>query len=306
MLRKIYLQLFADGAGAAPASEGSGTATEASVNGAPLAAQKEDLSKVIYGKADPKQGIQEESTSLPEDKAKKFEQMIKKDGEFHEEFTKRTQDIINKRFKESKQMEDTLKSHQGIFDILAEKYKVDASDPEAIINALNADDSLWEQEAYEMGIPVETYKRMKQLERENANLLEARRQREEQAMVNDSFARWARESEEFKSRYGIDFDFETECQNPDFVRMLGNGISVESAYKALHIDEMLNGAMAVTAKNVEAAVVNSITARAGRPSENGFESSNNSTIFKNNVSEFTNEDMDEIIRRAERGERVVL
>lgn len=91
-------------------------------------------------------------------------------------------------------------------------------------------------------------------------------QQEARQQGEKTYQEWMQQAEDLKERYGIsDFSFEEETQNPDFCKMLQNGVSVEAAYKAVHFDEMLGGAMAATAKNVSSQVAKNIQARASRP-----------------------------------------
>ncbi len=309
MKNLINLQLFADGgAGDGGASGGEGAAT-AGVNGAPTAAQGgEDLSKVSYGISI----NSEKGTANPtntdtapvstEDKSKIFENMIKKGGEFADEFNKHTQTIINKRFKETKGLQERLAKQDGIMSTLATKYGVDANDADAIQKAIDADDSLYEEAAFKEGLTVPQYREKIALERENQRLKEAEEQRQIQTRSEEIYANWIDEGGKFAERYGLNnFDFAAECENPDFTNLLRAGISVESAYKAVHFDDMVGGAMAKTAEEVRGNLARSIQSRASRPAENGLVSSNTSTM-KTDVNKLTNADIDEVLKRVRAGE----
>lgn len=308
MKRKLYLQLFGEGggapAGAAAGGEAGGTATTG-VDGDGPGSQGEDLSKVVYGKstqtvAEP----QGETTVTPEEKTKAFEDMIKKGGEYAEEFQKRTQDIINKRFKETKQLQEQLNSHNPIMDMLAHKYGLKSDDAEGIMKALDNDTTMYEQAAFDEGLTVEQYREREQLRRENAQLKAAEDEMKARENSQRIYANWLKEAEEFASKYAIkDFNLEAETQNPEFTRLLANGVGIEAAYKAIHFDEMLGGAMATTADNVSKALANRVATRASRPSENGIDSPGNS-IFKSDVSKLTDADLAEICRRVKGGEKI--
>ena len=173
-----------------------------------------------------------------------------------------------------------------------------------MLKAIDSDESFYEQEALEKGLTVAQLKEMKRLERENAAFKEAQSEREAQEQSQKIYDGWLEEGEALKTKYGLkDFDFAKECDNPDFCKLLQNGVSVESAYKAIHLDDMIGGAMAQTAEAVRQSVVNSISNRSGRPSENGA-SSINSQIFKTDVNKLTKADRDEIVKRVARGEEI--
>ena len=292
--------MFADGGDGSAAGTATGTGGTSESADSGIANRKGDLSNVIYGKAS-EEPTEVKTTSSKESKTQAFENLIK--GEYKEEFAKRTQGIIDERFKKTKGMEETLTSHESILGMLAEKYGVkDASDVKALAKALEEDESFYENEALEKGLTVDQLKEMKRLERENKAFKEAKALEEQRENSQKIYAKWVEDGNALAEKYGItDFNLEAECQNPDFTSLLANGISLEAAYKAVHIDEMMGGAMAKTAETVRRQVANNVTNRQSRPSENGV-MTNNNAIFKTDVSKLTKADRDEIDRRVARGE----
>lgn len=305
---KLNLQFFAEGTGAGAGtgtgSEGSGTGAETAVSG--VAGPKESknpLENVVYGKqTDIVEEEQVQTATTPEEKAKKFEELIR--GEYKDEFQDRTQKIINGRFKDVKETKERLEAQDALIRAVAEKYKVDPSDYNALSKAIEADDAFLQQEASEQGLSVEQLKRIRSLERENAHFkrdAELAAQRENGERI---YAKWIADGEQMAQKYGLaNFDIETEIQNPDFSSLLSAGVGVEAAYKAIHMDEMLSGAMAQTAAEVKKGIVNNIAARSGRPSENGI-SPQATANFKTDVNALTKEDRAEIMRRVQRGETI--
>ena len=312
MKNKIKLQLLGEGgAGASTGAgdagaEGSGAVT--GVNGdSPVSQSGEDLTEVIYGKS-----IKEEEVAKPQDikptddikpadRQKTFENMIKKGGEWHEEFNKFSQDMINKRFKETKNLEKQLESQASIMQTLAAKYGVDPKDSEALSKAISTDDSMWEQAAFKEGLTVEQYRNKVALEQENARLKAAQEEAAKIQGADQIYSKWVQESKDLVAKYGLNnFDMAAEMENPDFTQLLSNGISFEAAYKTIHFDDMVNGAMAATAQNVSQAMVNKITSRNRRPAENGTQSASNK-VFKSDPSKLTDADINEIIKRVARG-----
>lgn len=298
MKKIINLQLFGEGGGAG-ASTGTGAGTGGAegnaVSGvaAPGASEGENVNLT---------NSQEDAANTPEERQKEFEKLIK--GEFKEEFANRTQTIINERFKKMGEMENTIDSQNQLIGMLYQKYGVD--DLESLTKAMEEDESYYEDEARQRGLSVEQLKEVKALERENTMLREAQKQAERKEQADKALARWVSESEDLKARYGLEnFDLQTELNNPDFVRLLAGGISLESAYKAVHFDEMIGGAMFQTAQNVRNQVTQSIASRNARPSENGV-SSQNAQSFKTDVNKMTKAERAELMRRAERGETITL
>lgn len=318
MKHKFNLQLLADGGGAstgASTSEGTGESSGAVTGGmrdVPGSQGEDDLSNIEFGVS----MQQSQEVAQPEAKGENttktpteaelqhtFDEMIKKGGEWHDQFDKRTQDILNKRFKETKKLEKTLESHNQILGLLAAKYGLDAEDSEGIFKAINADNSLFEEAAFKEGLSPEQYRNKIKLEQENKALRAAQEEAQRASGAEQIYAGWLNEAEAVKSKYGVDLDLATELENPEFTQLLSNGISFEAAYKTVHFDDIVNGAMAHTASQVEKAIVNNITSRQARPAENGTQSASGK-IFKSDASQLTDAELDECIRRVARGAQI--
>ena len=298
MKNLMYLQLFAEGSAA-----GSGSSGAEGADSGVAHPGEEGLSNVVYGKpsgevANPKG----KAADNPETKEARFQEMIK--GEYKDVFAKRTQAIIDERFKKYRGTEERLKSIDPILQTLADKYGADATDIEALKKAIDEDDSFFQRAAMDKGLTVKQYKEIRALERENEELHAQQQKIKDQEATDKIFAEWAEQAREFSEKYGIeDFDLGTEIQNDDFAKLLGSGISVEGAYKAVHFDDMVGGAMAHTAAKVKEGLVNSVNERSARPSE-GAVSSHSATTFKTDVNSLTRADREEIERRALRGETI--
>lgn len=107
------------------------------------------------------------------------------------------------------------------------------------------------------------------------------------------------ESAELSSIYN-DFSIESECENPNFVNMLACGISVRSAYEALHNDRLRDH----SEREVQKKISEKLKFNRMRPAENGAGPSGSCTI-KNTASDLTAKDREEIARRAMKGEKVI-
>lgn len=317
MKHKFNLQLLADGGGAstgASTSEGTGESSGAVTGGmrdVPGSQGEDDLSNIEFGIS-----MQSQEVAQPEVKGDNttktpteaelqhaFDEMIKKGGQYHDQFDKRTQDIVNKRFKETKKLEKTLESHNEILGVLAAKYGLDASDSEGILKAVNEDDSLFESAAFEQGLTTEQYRNKLKLEQENKALKAAQEEAARNTNAEQIYAGWLKDADAVSKKYGVEIDLAAEIENPDFTNLLSNGISFEAAFKTVHFDDIVNGAMATTASQVEKAIVNNITSRQARPAENGTQSASGK-IFKSDASQLTDAELDECIRRVARGAQI--
>ena len=336
-MRKTYimpdydLQLFADGAAAGGASAGEGAAQGAETGALPKAdtnrgrgssrrARAGAFDNVVFGKQDAateptvttssdagsqgegnasKSGVSTTSNTL-EDNRKAFEKLIS--GEFKDAFTERTQQIIDRRFKESKGMEQTIASQKPIMDMLMQKYKIADGDVAKLQKAIEQDDTYWEQAAEEAGLSIPQYKQMQQLQRDSEELNRIRRQQQGEQQAQQQLAKWYQEAESVKAKYPS-FDFRTECQNRDFLGLLKAGVGVENAYRTLHMDEINEATARAAAQTASQQMAASIKAKAARPAENGT-SRQSAAIVKSDVHTLTRAERAEITKRAARGEKI--
>ena len=314
-LLNIRLDLFD---GAAGAASGSGTGTGSAQAGAaaeggqnlPANTQQDtgDLSKVIYGKQPQTEAgnsssdagdIKTTSNTLDE-KRKAFQALVS--GEYKDQFTEMTQGIINKRFKETKTLQEQLDAQQGLIDVLSARYGV--SDIQGITKAVNDDSAFWAEAAEANGMTVEQFKQFNELKRQNEQLLRAQNQQVTEAKVQAQIAQWTAEEQEMQAKYP-NFSLSQELENPEFKRLLQAKVPMEHAYRVMHMDEIEGSIAAVTAAKTEQAVVNNIRARGSRPVENGT-SAQSAFQVKADPGKWSKKDRKEVARRVSRGERIEL
>lgn len=313
-MKKHYLnlQLFADGgaAGAAGTAGADAGGTGTAESGVATPNKGREAATVLYGKQDGTQSDDNSGTntgnnvtaSTLEEKNAAFNDLIR--GEYKDQFNDRVQQIVKSRLGDTKGMQTELEGARKIMYALAERYGVDAKDAGKLLEAFNNDKAFYESEAAAKGIPVETLMEIEQLKAKNKAFEEAYDAQQRQAKGEETYSRWMQESQELQSKYGIaDFDFSVELQNPAFANMLKSGVPVEAAYKAVHFDDMLGGAMAATAKNVSQQVANNVANRHRRATE-GAISSQPAVTVKSDVSKLTKADRAEIARRVQRGETI--
>ena len=308
----IGLQFFAEGGAGAAGSGAGGGGTSA---GTPTAegslattsGAKNPLSTVKYGKQDDgdagvaatQNTIAQTSQQIGVDpRVAKFESLIK--GEYKDLYDQRVKDTIQNRLKSSKEIVDKYNSLAPALETLAKKYGVDASDVQKLAYAIDNDESYFEDEALERGISVEELKKIKHMERENADL---KRQMAEQARRENAdrlYSSWMSQADQLKSVYPS-FDLEAELHNPDFAKLISNNVNVRTAYEVVHKDEIIAAGMQFAATETSRKVANSIMANRSRPVENGGSAP---AVVKTDVSQLTKEDIAEINRRVARGEKI--
>ena len=196
----------------------------------------------------------------------------------------------------------------GVNDRLKQRLGIHAhaqvtTDAEALIKAIEEDDSFYEQEALEKGITVEALKEIKKMGRENATLKKQMDELNAKENADRQVASWMQEAESVKAIYP-NFDLGVELQNPRFIDLLNvPGVDVRTAFELTHKDDIIAGAMQFTAKTVEKKLADKVMANGSRPAENGM-NSQAASLTKSDVSQLSKEDILDIQRRVARGERI--
>lgn len=261
-----------------------------------------ELANVVYGRqeGDPDAGDRQVVSS--DAQAERASRWNEARQEFKAEFDGEVQRIINKRFGETKGLQEQLDAVSPVIDLLRDRYGVRDGDMDALMSAMEEDDSYWQDAADEQGMTVEQYKQFKRYERENAEMREQIRAAQQQEQADNQLRQWWQQGEELKRSYPS-FDLQREAQNPEFLRLLQSGVPVDHAFQVIHMDEIMQGVAANTAKAAERQITANIRARGSRPAEAGASGKASFTV-KNDVSKLSKKDRAEIARRAMRGEKI--
>lgn len=332
-LLNIRLDLF-DG-GAAAGGDGAGAAAPASQNGdgakggsqaapgstrrgksgefqnvlfgkqsAPAAAgegggqEGQQQSSVAGSDKDKQPGVTTTSDTL-EARRKAFQDLVNSE-EYKDIYTEETQRIINRRFRETQNLEQQVARNQPLIDMLMQRYKISDGDIGKLTAAIENDDAYWSEAAEEAGMSVEQYKQFQKLQRENAALMRDQQQRRSQQAAQQQLQKWYGEAEQVKGVYPS-FDLNAEVKNRQFISMLKSGVPMQHAYEVVHLDDIKAGVAKMQAKATERQVVDGIRAKGARPQENGTTSQSAFTV-KDDVSKLTKSERAEIARRVARGE----
>jgi hypothetical protein len=275
------LQLFADG-GDAGGEAGEGAQAQPEAQETPTA---------------------EAEANAQIDHAKQWQDLI--NGDFRDDYKKSIDNQLNRRFKATEELKGQLESIKKISDFFAQRYGLDANDYDGILGAAQNDDALFAEAAAERGLTTEQYKEVRKLEFENRQLQAEREKAEAEAEAEKIYSEWVRQADALKENFP-NFDLRSEMEDPDFVQMLQNGVSVEHAFKVLHMDEIMGGLATYTAQKVASQVTEGIRAKGMRPTENGIGHSSQPVKEQIDVSNLTLEQIKQIEERARHGERIVL
>lgn len=100
-----------------------------------------------------------------------------------------------------------------------------------------------------------------------------------------------------------DFDLEKELENPTFKALLDGGVDMLTAYQTLHIDQIMDGSVKYGAEAAAKQMADSIRFKAGRPSENGLNTTSGYGT-RGAVSSLTPKKRRELARKALMGEKI--
>ena len=290
------LDLFDGGAAGGGAGTGAdgGTASGTGVMGSVAANQAQGVEV---------SGGQDAAAVNPEqDRSKAFEDLIK--GEYKDQYDKRVQDTIKRRLRSTQAQVDAYNALSPTLEMLYSKYGVNAGDIEALNQAIADDDTYYEEEALNRGMTVQQLKEIKKIERENADLRRQMQEQETRENADKLYAQWMQEAEQIQQVYPS-FSMDAEMQNPQFVDLLRNHIDMRTAYEVIHKDDIIAGAMQFATKTAEQKITNKLMANQARPVENGM-SGVAASVNRIDVSTMTKQQRDEIRRRVQMGERIVL
>lgn len=309
--KKIRLQLFAEGGGAAGGDGGSAAATGEATQAEqrlPARGKKREnpLANVTYGRqpqAQQQESAPTDAAGQKETEEASFEDLIK--GRYKQDFEKRVQGIVQERLRGSRDREAKT---APIIEQIAKRYgmdhKADDFSLEALSDAIAGDTSQYEEEALEKGLPVEAVAKLHKLEHMEERQRQQAEARAQQTQIQRHLEGMVRQSEQLKELYP-NFDLQAELRNPAFVKLTapGVGVDVRTAYEVVHREEMRGAEMRFAAEKAAQRVSASVAANAKRPAENGVKGSG-AAVTKTDPSKLTREDRAEIRRRVNSGEKI--
>lgn len=251
----------------------------------------------------------EGKTKSPEERRKAFGELLR--GEYAD----LTEELMQNAVTEATRRLEASPAMKGLMQALQEKYGTDANDlvalTEAVRNGAVKDDAYYEKLAMEKGVSTRTARELDKLESQNKHLTEQQqmiqqmeRQRVQQARIAELQAGWDREAEQLKAQYP-DFNMAEVLANPEVEKMMRSGVSMTNAYRSAYFDHILKQQQAATARQVEQGVVTRMQQRNARPGENGTRPGG-AVQTKIDVSHMSRKEMEEMERRAMRGEVITL
>ena len=227
-----------------------------------------------------------------------------RNGEYKELYGRDVQAAIRDRFKNQDDSAAKLTAMQPMLNALMKKAGVESV--EELQNIVLDDDSLYEEDAEAMGMPVEAYKQFKKLQDEHDQAIKQQQQSIEQQQIREHIAGLVRQAEEFRQTFP-GFDFDKEIQNPTFRKLTSPevGLKVADAYFAIHRDELTPQLMGYGMQKARQQMSQTLQAQAARPAEGAMRPGAQQTAdVKINPKTMTRQEREAIKRRVRLGEVV--
>lgn len=287
------LQLFSDGGADGSGADAAGANDTAQETGETA----QDAAVQTGGKQDASDGQDAAAKRKADYKAFK--------DQYRAEYDADVQNILKRRMKSAEKAQQEADAFKGkaeqIMRVLAVKYGTD--DLDQLVSAVEGDDGFFEDEAIRRGMDVEALRSMQATAWENEQLKAQQQQQEADREYQKQLQTWQRWEAEAKAVYP-QFDFETEMENPAFAQLARAGVDFKTAYQVAHLNDSLAGAMQFGAQETQRRM-QQVQIPANRPDENALQSG---TPMKQklDIEKMSNAEIDDIIARARRGERVTL
>lgn len=189
-----------------------------------------------------------------------------KKGEYRDLYGQDVQRAIQERFKNQADAGKQLESMQPMLQALMKKAGVESV--EELSKLILDDDSLYEDEAEEMGMTVERYKQFKALQEEHDRRAAEDAKNRQRAFIMNHFRNLTEQAENLKQTFP-NFNLQAEMQNETFKRltMPGSGVSLEDAYYAVHRRELGPQIMAYGMNRAREQMGQTLQAQRKRPNE---------------------------------------
>ena len=279
--------------------------------GAPQAGAADVAGQQMSGQAAPVQAqAPQQPVNVPDAQGQQeetFESLIA--GKYKQQYDSAVgaavQKAVKQRLKGQGQMKAQIDAMAPLVDQLGVLYGIDTSDPRkidyaALAQRFGADNRIYDAEAVERGTTPEAVRSEYAHRAETAGM---RRQLQEY-QIQETFANVRAGFErDVAARYGANFD--DEMANTDFARLIAANVPPKTAYEVVHMAEIQQAQAQAAANMARSNVMNTIQAQAARPDEIGGNAAGGE-LTRTDPRSWTKQQREDIIRRVQRGEKIVL
>lgn len=295
LMRKLYLnplQFDGDGAGTGASAGADGAAevgqqgTNGAEEGAHAPAQDDDTKKE---KAD-------------------LKKLLKSDPELRAQYDAEMANQFNRRFKGYDAIKQDNAKYGQMAALLMDAFPDAPRDGniDSLMAYLQEKSDLYADAAAKAGMPVDVYRQLQNLKRQNAQLEDEREARLEEERQQRFQQNLNAQIPEVQKLYP-DFDLAAELQDPEiadkYVNLIGFGWSLKDTYESIHKDELFNRAALSASQQAARETAQQIKQGQGRPTENGM-APRGSMKAGNDPSKMSDQQIAEIAERVRRGEHI--
>ncbi len=241
---------------------------------------------------------QEQAAADPKERARAYREMTR--GEYKDLYDADVQRIVQQRLRSAKGAEESLGKLETGLSLLKRTYGTD--DLEALNKAIMDDTRFYEDEAMKRGMDVDTYKALTQKDAQLEQMRRMEAERQEREERTRKVMAWRQEEQALKQTFP-EFDLETEIEQSggELFQMLDRGVSLEHAYLALHMDDIVGNTVTAAMQRGAQKTLEAVRANGLRPSENGNGDAAGSHAAVD-LSKLTPQQMRDIEKRLMRGE----
>ena len=293
---KLYLsplQFDGDGAGdgASAGADGLAKAAEQGNNGAEEGAHApaQDDDETKKEKAD-------------------LKKLLKSDPELRAQYDAEMANQFNRRFKGYDAIKADNAKYSQMAALLMDAFPDAPRDGniDSLMAFLQGKSDLFADAAAKAGMPVDVYRELQNLKRQNAQLEDERQARaeEEQRM---RFQQNLNAQIPAVQQLYPEFDLAAELADPEiaekYVNLIGFGWSLKDTYESIHKNELFNRAAISASQQAAQRTAQQIKQGQGRPTENGM-APRGSVKAGNDPSKMSDQQIAEIAEKVRRGERI--
>lgn len=241
----------------------------------------------------------------PADRKQAFRDLIK--GDYKAEAGEWVEALIKERFKNQRDAEGELGKIQPLLEALYQKNNVEKGNLDALVHKVTSDDELYEEEALEKGIPIETLKEMKQVQRQAEALKAQADQAQERQLFERHLQGLFQQGEQIKQLYP-NFNLQEELQNPEFARLTSPnvGVDVRTAFEVVHRDQLEPMRAAAITRKVSEDMSRAYLSGSKRPAENGVSGGSAAVPLSDDPSQWDKNTLKRIINDAKGGKKIRL
>lgn len=237
----------------------------------------------------------------PAQRRARFDALIGEGGEFADFYREAQQKAVNGGIARGKAaLEKAMKAQQPVLDLLMARYGT--KDLGQLQEAINKDASWWQSYASSRGISEQQARAQIAMQAELDALRRRSAAEEGERRARAQMEQWNHQAQEVQAVYP-EFDLRAAVQNTDFLSMLKSGVSMRVAYEVAHMEDIKHSIAHRATRDAEARLTESIRAGGSRPVEGGV-GGQPGAVTKVDPGKLSKQEMDKIMARVARGERV--